>query len=136
MARKDQHGPFRELLAARLDRPLTRVESRALTTHLKSCATCQQVDAEYRANRAQLRGLSQPLPPRDMWARTSSALDREVARGARTAWGRRVRRARRKAQPSTALMSTIAAASVIAALAVFQLAPAVAPSSRAPDRPT
>ncbi len=136
MALKDQHAPLRELLAVRLDRPLTRVESRTLTAHLKSCPSCQQADAEYRANHLGLRALSQPIPPRDMWARTSAALDREVARGARAVWGRRMKRARRKAQPSSAVMSALAAVGVVATLVFFQLGPALTPAPSIQSRPT
>jgi len=69
--RIDQHARYRELIAARLDRPLTRIELRTLTSHLKKCAACQGVEAEYRAQRNLVRSLPAPIPPRDLWARTS-----------------------------------------------------------------
>src|SRR5688572_19480939 len=79
-ARLDPHARYRELLAARLDRQLSRAENRILLNHLRSCPGCQQAEREYRDQGAMLRSLSAPVPPRDMWARTSTALDREVSR--------------------------------------------------------
>ena len=49
--RIDPHAKYRELIAARLDKPLTRVELRTLTSHLKKCAACQTVEADYRSQR-------------------------------------------------------------------------------------
>ena len=135
--RIDQHARFRELLAARLDRPLTRIELRALNAHIKNCLACERVDADYRAQRFLLRGLPARIPPRDLWARTSTSLDREVARAYRARkWGRRLARGRRSAHPSTALMTAVAVIGVTAALAVLQLAPAVTPVAKVPGQPT
>ena len=53
--RLDLHAKYRELLAARLDRPLTRAENRLLVAHLKSCAGCRQVERDYRDQSALLR---------------------------------------------------------------------------------
>jgi len=135
--RIDPHAKFRELLAARLDRPLTRLELRTLNAHLKKCAACEQVDADYRAQRFLLRGLPPPIPPRDLWARTSASLDREVARAYRAQrWSRRLARSRRSAQPSTALMTAVAVIGVTAAIVVLQLGPTVTPDARVPGQPT
>ena len=126
--RIDPHAKYRVLIAARLDKPLTRVELRTLTAHLKKCADCQTVDADYRAQRGLLRGLAEPIPPRDLWARTSASLDREVARAYREEkMRRRITRGTRSAGPSTALLTAIAVVGVTAALAFLQLAPAVGP---------
>jgi len=126
--RTDPHSRYRELIAARLDKPLTRVELRTLNSHLKTCAACQSIESEYRAQRDLLRGLAAPIPPRDLWARTSASLDHEVARSYRAhKWRRRVARGSRTAQPTTALLTAIAAVGVSAAVALLQLAPAVAP---------
>ena len=135
--RIDQHAKFRDLLAARLDRPLTRAELRALNAHIKKCLGCEQVDADYRAQRFLLRGLPPRMPPRDLWARTSASLDREVARAYRARkWGRRLARGRRSAQPSTALMTAVAVIGVSAAIFVLQLAPVVTPVANVPSQPT
>ena len=126
--RIDPHARYRELIAARLDQPLTRVELRMLNGHLKKCAGCHELETEYRAERNLLRGLAAPIPPRDLWARTSTSLDREVALAYRAQkWRRRITRGNRSPQPSTALMTAIAAIGVTAALALLQLAPAVGP---------
>ena len=133
----DPHLRYRDLIAARLDRPLTRVELRTLTGHLKKCAACQGVETEYRNERGLLRGLAAPIPPRDLWARTSASLDREVARAYRDqTWRRRLGRGSRVAQPSTALMTAVAAIGVSAAIMVLQLAPAIGPAASIAGRPT
>ena len=79
-SRLDPHARYRELLAARLDRQLSRAENRILLNHLRTCQGCQQAERDYRDQGALLRSLPTPAPPRDMWARTSTALDREVSR--------------------------------------------------------
>ncbi|MDL2335226.1 MAG: zf-HC2 domain-containing protein [Chloroflexota bacterium] len=114
------HSVWRELIGARLDRPLTRSETRSLTTHLRDCAACRQVDHDYREQRALLRALPPRPVPRDLWPRTSGALDREVARGV----GLR-RRARRASTPSAAIATSLAALGLIAMVGVMQLMPAL-----------
>jgi anti-sigma factor RsiW len=134
--RKDSHAFYRELVAARLDRHLSRVELRTLTAHVKSCPACAEVDREYREQRLELRAMPQPIPPRDLWARTSASLDREVARAYRTRkLMRRLTRGRRAGQPTASLMAALAVVGVTAAIAVLQLAPAIGPASN-PVRPT
>jgi hypothetical protein len=128
--RLDPHAKYRELLAARLDRPLTRPESRLLSGHLKGCTECQQAERDYRDQRALLRGLSQPLPPRDMWARTSTALDRELGRYPHRypRLGRRLLGlgpvdGRRSSGAPSAITTVVTALAVVTVLAVMQLAP-------------
>lgn len=135
--RRDSHAQWRELIAARLDRPLTRSESRYLSSHLKGCEACRQADHDYREQRELLRALPPRIPPRDLWARTSAALDREVARGAYR--GRGLARGLgldfgstgRRGTPTAALLTTLATVGVVAMLAVMQVMPAlpVTPSS-------
>ncbi|HEY7025311.1 MAG TPA: zf-HC2 domain-containing protein [Candidatus Limnocylindrales bacterium] len=135
--RIDSHAKYRELIAARLDKPLTRVELRTLTSHLKKCAACQTIEADYRSQRSLMRGLAQPIPPRDLWARTSAGLDREVARDFRAQkWRRHIARGTRTAGPSTAVLTAIAAVGVSAALALLQLAPVVGPVASVAAGPT
>src|SRR5688500_6429022 len=134
MARaRANHAGWRELIAARLDRPLTRSETRSLADHLRDCAACREADRDYRQQRALLRALPLRPVPRDLWPRTSAALDREVARGS-SRFGRRWRRRGRKYGPSVALMTTMASLGVVAGLTMMQLAPAVtvAPPSAPP----
>lgn len=147
-ARLDRHGRYRELLAARLDRPLTRTENRLLVGHLRTCLDCRQTERDYLAQGALLRSMPAPIPPRDMWARTSTALDREVSRWSYRypRFGRRaiVRdRASRFGTPS-ALATMVAAVGVVTVLAILQFGPArtptpstaVAVGSTALSRPT
>lgn len=83
------HREFLELAAARLDVPLDPADETRLEAHLATCEPCRDRLAAYEADRLALRSLraSPPPPPRDLWARTSAALDREAAgaRGARAA---------------------------------------------------
>jgi hypothetical protein len=94
-------------------------------THLRECASCRQADHDYREQRELLRALPPKPAPRDLWPRTSSALDREVARGSyrRVRLGRAL--SRRAPAPSSALATTLAAMGLIAVVAVMQLMPAL-----------
>jgi hypothetical protein len=76
------HAQYRDLISARLDDSLAPAEEARLIEHLVRCGRCRATERAYRAQRQQLRTAPQRpvLPPRDMWARTSAALDREVAR--------------------------------------------------------
>ena len=70
------HEHARTLLAERLSEPLDAENAAWLDGHLADCLECRLVDTEYRAAREALKALSAPIPPRDLWARTSAALDR------------------------------------------------------------
>ena len=74
------HERARTLLAERLYEPLGGSDSTWLDKHLADCQDCRLVDTEYLASREALRALMPPIPPRDLWARTSAALDREERR--------------------------------------------------------
>jgi hypothetical protein len=69
------HERARTLAATAIDVKLEAFEAAWLAEHLKACAECREVAAEYRAIHDELRSLKEPLPPRDLWARTSAALD-------------------------------------------------------------
>ena len=73
------HDRARARAAERLDGPLDADEAIWLDDHLSSCDDCSAVAAEYAAERLDLRALRdhQPAPPRDLWARTSAALEQE-----------------------------------------------------------
>jgi hypothetical protein len=75
----DRHARFRELIAARMDLPLPLDEEWQLTVHLSRCSACQAVERDYREQRRALRHMPQLPAPRDLWARTSIELDRELA---------------------------------------------------------
>jgi hypothetical protein len=81
------HVRARELAADSLGSPLTDVDAVWLDEHLADCASCRSIAAAYEADRLTLRGLRdhQPEAPRDLWARTAAALEREsVASGGAT----------------------------------------------------
>jgi hypothetical protein len=82
------HAAYRDLLASRLADKLDPDDRRRLDRHLATCLQCRAVDREYRRQRQWLRSLPPVAPPRDMWARTAAALDREVAGRARTTGAR------------------------------------------------
>jgi hypothetical protein len=89
------HERARLLASDRLDGQLTAADATWLDAHLDTCDACQAVAAAYGEDRELLRSLPPPEPPRDLWARTSVALDRERSTRARSAsGGRRGRRVR------------------------------------------
>jgi len=75
------HDRARAMAAQRLDTPLETADAAWLDDHLSGCDACRSVAAAYDADRLVLRGLRdrQPEPPRDLWARTSAAIERESA---------------------------------------------------------
>jgi len=74
------HARARTRAAERLDGPLGLAEASWLDEHLTTCVACAAVAAQYDADRAALRGLREapPEPPRDLWARTAAAIEREA----------------------------------------------------------
>lgn len=76
----DAHERARTLASDRLLGPLTASDEAWLTEHLVSCEECHSIADAYAADRLLLQSLSAPEPRRDLWARTSAALDRERAR--------------------------------------------------------
>lgn len=79
--RRHDHARYRELISDGLDGTLSPGDAAALASHLGECGRCRATERAYRGQRQALRAASRPItPPRDLWARTSAALDREVAR--------------------------------------------------------
>jgi Putative zinc-finger len=74
------HERAERLVAVRLDQPLPPIDEAALEDHLDGCPDCRALAAAYEADRVALRALPPIEPPRDLWARTSAALEREHAR--------------------------------------------------------
>lgn len=79
----DVHDRARSLAAERLSEPLGPAEAAWLVDHLAACPGCQEAASAYERQRDALRALALPEPPRDLWARTAAALDREAARSGR-----------------------------------------------------
>ena len=73
------HERARLRIAERLAGELRGEEATWLDEHLAGCAACTAIAAQYAADRDALRALRDlaPQPPRDLWARTSSAIERE-----------------------------------------------------------
>jgi hypothetical protein len=69
------HERARTLSAAAIDGDLSQSSAAWLAAHLNACDECAIVAAEYRSLHDELRALARPEPPRDLWARTSAALD-------------------------------------------------------------
>jgi hypothetical protein len=102
------HTRAHELAAQRLDEPLSQGDDAWLTQHLEACDGCRSVAAEYEAQRTALRALrdAQPEPPRDLWARTSAAIDAGA--------GRRIPAARRVRLPLAPLAGLLVVALAVA----------------------
>ena len=75
------HERARLLVSEAIDTELEPGDAAWLAEHLDGCPDCRTVADEYRALREELRSLAVPEPPRDLWARTTAALD-EVERSA------------------------------------------------------
>ena len=78
------HERARRLSAVRLDQDLPPGDEADLEAHLATCSDCRAVAAGYESDRLALRALPPIEPPRDLWARTSAALEREHARRPRS----------------------------------------------------
>jgi hypothetical protein len=120
------------MISARLDAPLMPRDQRELIAHLAGCADCRAVERDYREQRSRLRSLPAAPPPRDMWARTSAALDRDMAGNGG------YRPVAEESGPSEsgpshgrrAAFTSLAAAGLLLALAVSQLPQTGPPADR------
>jgi hypothetical protein len=136
------HERARVRAAERLDGPLGLAEATWLDEHLSACPDCAAVAAAYANDQVALRALrdAAPQPPRDMWARTAAAIEREsVARGRSQA----PERASRRRVPLGVLSGVAVIAVVIGAsalssgwLAFPNSAPGDVASGGATDAPT
>ena len=73
------HTRARELAAQRVDGPIGPDDTGWLNDHLAWCGPCRAVAAEYDEQRLALRALrfDEPVPPRDLWARTAAKIEAE-----------------------------------------------------------
>jgi hypothetical protein len=69
------HERARSLAVEAVDSELEPFDAAWLEAHLATCPACGAIADEYRAQHLELRSLEVPEPPRDLWARTSAALD-------------------------------------------------------------
>src|SRR5450759_4145411 len=111
--RSDPHARARALASDRLLAPLPGEDAAWLRDHLDACGPCRRMADSFAADRARILALREelPVPPRDLGARLSRALDVEVRRAVRED----ARRGRRSlfGSPSFALVG-IAVAAVLA----------------------
>jgi Putative zinc-finger len=75
-----QHDRALARASEQLDGPLDADEAAWLGEHLAGCEPCTQAAADYATQRLELRALGErtPSPPRDLWARTSVAIELEA----------------------------------------------------------
>lgn len=85
------HDRARLRIAERMDGDLRNEEAAWLDEHLADCVSCAGLATQYAADRDALRALRAvaPEPPRDLWARTASAIERESGGHGRREAGRR-----------------------------------------------
>jgi Putative zinc-finger len=111
------HERARFLASDRLDGPLSPSDAAWLDDHLRDCEPCRTTTTAYAQNRALLRSLAMPDPPRDLWARTSVAIARERARSVPSAARPRIRLRREG-------LAGLLAIAVVAVVVARSLAPA------------
>lgn len=132
------HVRARSLAAERLLGPLAPADASWLNEHLDGCEACRAVAAAYDADRVALRGLREyrPEAPRDLWARTATAIEREsAARGGRS---RRATSRPSRSGPALGILSGVAVIAVVIGASLlsggFGKAPstAIGPAASAP----
>jgi hypothetical protein len=113
---ESRHERARVLAGERIDQPIEATEEAWLNDHLAGCPECASIAAAYAAQRAELRSLRRrpPSPPRDLWARTAAAIEREAATGSRARTPAR-RRTLSSAIPLGAISGVLVIAVVVAA---------------------
>jgi hypothetical protein len=111
------HARARAALSDRLDGVLEPSEAGWLDDHLTGCADCRAAEADYDAQRIALRAAAAatPVTPRDLWARTAAAIERESSFRDRrsTAPGGRRRSLLRSPLIATALVVVVAVGTLI-----------------------
>jgi len=109
------HERARSRAAERLDGPIDREEAKWVDLHLEACPDCRGVVADYEAQRLALRihRNRMPDPPRDLWARTAAAIERESNRAGVGRDTAVPRAARRSARPAAAPLGALSALLVV-----------------------
>jgi hypothetical protein len=122
------HDRARALTSAQMVEPLAADDAGWLARHLEACAECRRDREAMLADRALLRSLRDrtPEPPRDLWARTSAAIEREA--------GSRRRRPAGALRRRTGSLPFGAAAGVIVVLVVIgaSIVPPIVPPTDQP----
>jgi hypothetical protein len=127
---ESSHDRARALTSSEMLEALGAADADWLARHLESCAECRRDREAYLDDRALLRGLRErtPEPPRDLWARTSAALERE-ARGRRGRPGA----AGAKSRPRGIPFGAAAGAAIVLVVVGASLIPSIVPPA-GPDR--
>lgn len=122
------HDQARRLSAERFDGPLAPADATWLEGHLEVCDACRTMAAGYEADRLALRAMRerQPEPPRDLWARTSAAIEREAARAGRTS---RPVRSARPSRPALGVLSGVAVIAVVIGASILSGGFTIGPST-------
>ncbi|HEY2916113.1 MAG TPA: zf-HC2 domain-containing protein, partial [Candidatus Limnocylindrales bacterium] len=86
------HDRARALISAGFLGPVSEADEGWLEGHLERCPECRADRAGYLADRSLLQSLRQspPSPPRDLWARTAAAIERESSHSRRSLLGRAI----------------------------------------------
>ena len=126
------HDRARMLAAETIDGPLEPGDSEWLEAHIGACPDCAAVAEEYRAIHLELGSLATPEVPRDLWARTSAALDQIDAKAARRSPGK-AGAARPGNRPLVATAVAVGCVVVVAAASLLAQSPVLAPVT-APTR--
>ena len=125
------HDRARMLAAESVDAPLEPGDAEWLDAHVGACPGCAAVAEEYRAIHHELRSLATPEPPRDLWARTSAAMDQIDAKAGRSP--AKLASARRSNRPLFATALAVGCVVVVAAASLLAQSPVMAPAA-APTR--
>ncbi len=125
------HERARMLASEAIDVELEPQDAEWLDGHLGACPDCRAMADEYREIHLELRSVAMPEPPRDLWARTSAALDQVHAASGKRALSRASgTQASRRPLFGTAvavgLVLVVSAASLISQSPIVNPAPASA----------
>ena len=117
------HDRARALTSEQMLEPLGADDASWLARHLDACAECRTDREAMFADRAMLRSLRDrtPEPPRDLWARTSAAIEREA--GSRRRRPARAPRRRSRSLPFGAAAGALLVLVVIGASIVPRIVP-------------
>jgi hypothetical protein len=93
------HDRARALISAELTERLPAEDATWLAHHLEACGECRREQEAFTADHELLQGLrtANPEPPRDLWARTAAAIEREAGSRGRGPAGAGARSNRRMA---------------------------------------
>ncbi|MGZ6267043.1 MAG: zf-HC2 domain-containing protein [Candidatus Limnocylindrales bacterium] len=126
------HERARSLAIEAIDSELEPFDAAWLEAHLGTCPECNAIAEQHRAIHLELRSLEVPEPPRDLWARTSAALDAIEGRASGTRRSRPLRgKTGRSPLFGTAIavgfVVLVAGASLIAQSPIARIVPGITP---------